>query len=92
LRSCLARCSQRTPNLFATPCVPTRTQSDPMKTLLTSEQLAERLHVGRIAVQRMAQRERIPAMRVGKNWLFDWDDVERVLVARGNKLQQEIAR
>jgi excisionase family DNA binding protein len=63
-----------------------------MKTLLTSEQLAERLHVGRIAVQRMAQRERIPAMRVGKQWLFDWDDVERVLVARGNKLQQEIAR
>jgi excisionase family DNA binding protein len=63
-----------------------------VKTLLTSEQLAERLHVGRIAVQRMAQRERIPAMRVGKNWLFDWDDVERVLVAKGNRLQQEIAR
>lgn len=63
-----------------------------MRDLLTSEQLAERLHVGRIAVQRMAQRERIPAMRVGKQWLFDWNDVERVLVARGNKLQQEITR
>lgn len=63
-----------------------------MKTLLTSEQLAERLHVGRIAIQRMAQRERIPGMRVGKSWLFNWDDVERVLVAKGNRLQQEIAR
>jgi excisionase family DNA binding protein len=63
-----------------------------MKTLLTSAQLAERLHVGRIAVQRMAQRERIPGMRVGKQWLFNWDDVERVLVAKGNRLQQQIAR
>jgi excisionase family DNA binding protein len=68
------------------------TQTEKMKTLMTSEQLAERLHVGRVAVQRMAQQERIPAMRVGKQWLFDWNDVERVLVARGNKLQQKITR
>ena len=61
-----------------------------MKTLLTSTQLAERLQVGRIAVQRMAMREAIPGMRVGKTWLFDWSAVERVLVARGNKLQQEM--
>ena len=49
-----------------------------MKTL-NSEEAAKLLHVNVKRVQRLARAGRIPAVRVGRKWLFHLDQLERLL-------------
>jgi len=44
---------------------------------LTIEELAEYLEMGRTKLYRMAQDGEIPASKVGNQWRFDRDEIDR---------------
>jgi len=48
--------------------------------LLTAQQLAEHLQVSYATVTNMAKRGEIPALKVGRVWRFDLDEVREALL------------
>jgi excisionase family DNA binding protein len=50
-----------------------------MATMLTSHDMQQRLQVDRSTIYRMAEAGRLPALRVGKQWRFPADEIERWL-------------
>lgn len=50
---------------------------------LSSEEAADLLHLHVKRVQSLARQGKLPAVRVGRKWLFDRDGIERLLGARG---------
>jgi excisionase family DNA binding protein len=53
-----------------------------MADLLTTNQVIDMLHVDRTTIYRMVEDGRLPAVRVGKQWRFPKDTLERWLVAQ----------
>lgn len=50
-----------------------------VRTLLTARQVQEILHIDRSTVYRMAETQRLPAIRVGKQWRFPADEILAVV-------------
>ena len=57
-----------------------------MTDLLTTSQVQDKLRVDRTTIYRMVEDGRLPAIRVGKQWRFQEDAIERWLHARGSAL------
>ena len=57
-----------------------------MADLLTTSQVQDKLRVDRTTIYRMVEDGRLPAIRVGKQWRFQEDEIERWLQARGASL------
>jgi excisionase family DNA binding protein len=55
-----------------------------MADLLTTSQVQDKLRVDRTTIYRMVEDGRLPAIRVGKQWRFQEDEIERWLQARGS--------
>jgi excisionase family DNA binding protein len=47
--------------------------------VMTMDEVAEYLRVHRTTIYRLIKRHKIPAFRVGKNWRFNIEDVNRWL-------------
>ncbi len=57
--------------------------------LLTTDELARRLHVGSAKIRDLARAGRIPSIRVGKALRFDWREVVTALRTKGNAEREE---
>src|SRR5450756_109695 len=57
---------------------------EPMADLLTTSQVQDKLRVDRTTIYRMVEDGRLPAIRVGKQWRFQEDEIARWLQARGS--------
>jgi excisionase family DNA binding protein len=55
-----------------------------MADLLTTSQVQDKLRVDRTTIYRMVEDGRLPAIRVGKQWRFQEDEIARWLQARGS--------
>jgi excisionase family DNA binding protein len=53
-----------------------------MADLLTTNQVQELLNVDRTTIYRLVQSEQLPAIRVGKQWRFDREEIDRWLHSR----------
>ena len=53
-----------------------------MPRLLTVREVANYLHVSRSTIHRLLKRNEIPAFRVGANWRFNVEEIDRWRVER----------
>ena len=53
-----------------------------LNTLMTTEEVAEYLHIHPQVVSKWAKEGRIPAVKVGKYWRVRWRDLEAWYVAQ----------
>jgi excisionase family DNA binding protein len=53
-----------------------------MPRLLTVTEVANYLHVSRSTIHRLLKRNEIPAFRVGANWRFNVEEIDRWRVER----------
>jgi excisionase family DNA binding protein len=63
-----------------------------MPDLLTTGQVQDLLHVDRTTIYRMIEDGRLPAIRVGKQWRFPREDLDRWLQAQGLPAPTDVAR
>ncbi len=63
-----------------------------MADLLTTGQVQDLLHVDRTTIYRMIEDGRLPAIRVGKQWRFPKDDLNRWLQTQGTPAAPDAAR
>ena len=54
-----------------------------MREMLDVKQMCELLHVERRTVYRWLKSGKVKGVRVGRKWLFDREQVERLLTKRG---------
>ena len=52
---------------------------------LTTEQVAERLHITPTTVRRMANAGRLTASKIGRRWLFTEESVAALLAEHSNR-------
>lgn len=60
-----------------------------MSEMLTAKEMQELLHVDRSTIYRMADAGRLPAIKVGKQWRFPADDVDRWLQVQASEAHME---
>ena len=57
-----------------------------MTEMLTAKEVQELLQVDRSTVYRMAEGQRLPAVKIGRQWRFPADQIEKWLVQQANPL------
>jgi excisionase family DNA binding protein len=46
-------------------------------TLMTLQEIADRLRVGRSTIHRLLKRNQIPAFRIGRHWRFNDEEIDK---------------
>jgi len=54
--------------------------------IMTVAEVAESLNVGRATIYRMARKGKIPAFKVGDDWRFDRDAIEKLMIDRTSEV------
>jgi excisionase family DNA binding protein len=54
--------------------------------IMTVDEIAEYSNVGRITIYRLARNGKIPAFKIGTDWRFDTDAIEKFMIDRQVKL------
>ena len=62
-----------------------------LRTLLTLEEIAECLKVSRDTIYRMAQKSKIPAIKVGGQWRFDGEEISKWLGKKSNQKTRKVS-
>ena len=50
--------------------------------IMTVAEVAEYFNVGRITIYRLARNGKIPAFKIGTDWRFDRDAIEKLMIDR----------
>ena len=59
-----------------------------MADLLTVAEVAEKLRVSTMTVYRLIQREELPALRIGRSYRIDHDDLDAYLMSRATDVDR----
>ena len=54
--------------------------------IMTVAEIADYLNVGRRTIYRLARKGKIPAFKIGTDWRFDRDAIEKLMIDRQVKL------
>jgi excisionase family DNA binding protein len=60
--------------------------------MINAAQMGEKLGVKVATINAWAKANTLPAFKIGRHWMFEADDVLRVIKLNGNKLQQAMGR